>query len=228
MTTLKIFISASLLCFIVSCRNEPKQEAPVLETKMPSPNDTLTGGTHDNVKDYSSFLEARVEELEGYTFRYGYTAYDEEKYSLSNPGYLEVIKDGRVVFKDSFKGNDEPYITSLGYHNLDGNKLIFRLNYGTEACDYVQTSRYYVVNNDSSFRYIKSYSSFTGGDQYASQYFSHFFPEDTLGKPNTLTIVEGIAYHEHDKPDVADTTRIIFKGNTFTIRKLSDNLTKAE
>lgn len=226
MTIHKIFMTALLLSLLVSCRNEPKQETHVSEVQSSVIKDTIADDKDG--KSNTSMLTPREKKLEGFTFRYGYTAYDEEKYSLSNPGYLEVLKGNKVVFKDKFEGNDEPYITSLGYHNLDGNKLVFRLNYGTEACDYVQTSCYYVMNEDGSFRYINNYSSFTGGDHYASQHFSHIFPNDSLGKPNTLTIVEGITYHNHDKPDVADTTHITFKGNSFTIKKLTDNLSKAE
>jgi len=215
-----------ILCLLQSCRKEVRQEvvtAPAKHITQPVSNKESTGTVQD-----SAFLVPHEERLEGYTFKYGYTAYDEEKYGFSNPGYFEVLKGGSVIFKDAFKGEGEPYITSLGRHSLDGDKLVFQLHYGTEACDYTHTARYYVADAVGNFRFIKDYSSFTGGDQYASRYFMHILPKDSLGKPNTLTIVEGITYHEHDQPDRADTTHVVFSGSNFKVIKLSDNLSKAE
>jgi hypothetical protein len=211
------------LYLLQSCGKEPEQQptaAVAKETKAPEKSKDTPN------EAFAEYLIPQQETLEGYTFRYGYTAYTEDE--GSNPGYLEVLKNGKVVFKDTFEGAGEPHITALGHHNLNGDKLVFQLNYGIEACDYNQTAQYYVVDGTGKFHYINSYWSGTGGDLYATRYFTHIFPADSLGKPNTLTIVEGITYHEHDQPDVADTTHIVFAGNSFKLNKLSDNLGKAE
>lgn len=216
----KNILFALPLCLMQSCSKDPQQQpvaTVVKETKQPTKNKETTEA------EDQTMLTAHEETLDGYTFRYGYTAYD-DKYEGSNPGYLEVLKGGKVVFKDIFKGQGEPYLTSLGHHDLDGDKLVFQLHYGIEACDYIQTAQYYLVDGTGKFRYINSYSSASGGDGYASQYFIHIFPTDSLGKPNTLTTVEGIHYHEHDEPDVADTTHIVFAGNSFKLNKLSNDL----
>lgn len=166
--------------------------------------------------------------LEGLTFRYGYTKYDEDKYGFENPGFLEVKKDGKLLFKDAFKGEGEPFVTSAGYHELGGKKLIFKLNYGTPACDYAQISRYYVVNTDGSVSFITESWSANSGDGYSTRSFREILPGDTTGEPNTMVVIESLVFHEGDKPDQADTTRIIFSGNTFRVEKNSDNIAKAE
>jgi hypothetical protein len=216
------------LCLLLSCRNEPVQKDEIITKKaLPVVANTTEEDSLDKEK-YAALLVPHQEDIEGYTFRYGYTAYDEDKYGFDNPGYMEVIKDGVVIFKDAFKGEGEPYITSLGHHSLDGDKLVFQLHDGTEACDYTQTARYYVADATGKFRYIKSYWGGTGGDLYATRYFKHIFPEDSLGKPNTLTIVEGMEFHEHDQPDQADTTHIVFSNGTFKASKLTDNISKVK
>lgn len=225
MTVKKIALLIVPLCLMQSCGKETRQEpsaAVAKETKLPEKRREAPD------EGEAEYLNPHQETLEGYTFRYGYTAYDDDKYEGSNPGYLEVVKGGKVVFKDTFAGQGEPYITLLGHHDLSGDKLVFRLNYGIEACDYSQDARYYVVDGTGKFHYLNTYWSGTGGDHYATRYFTHIFPADSLGKPNTLTIVEGITYHEHDQPDVADTTYILFAGNSFKLNKLSDNLSKEE
>ncbi|MFP9114903.1 hypothetical protein ACLI1A_13285 [Flavobacterium sp. RHBU_3] len=225
--TIRLLIILLLLACI-GCHKEPASDAylhPHPPKDKPKPTKKTAA---DDAADYSSFLIPHEEDLEGYTFRYGYTAYNEDKYGHSNPGYIEVKKDGKVLYKNSFEGYDEPYINIKGVHNLNGNRLVFTLNYGTEACDYTQFSRYYVIHPDNSVSFLKECWGGWGGDFYATRYYKEFFPEDSAGIPNTMGIVEGILYNEHDQPDRVDTTRIIFSGNRFKAEKLTDNLAKAE
>ncbi|KOS06576.1 hypothetical protein AM493_11430 [Flavobacterium akiainvivens] len=220
MNLTKTVLLALPICLLQSCKEtqqEPKA-AVTASTKLPEKK-------NETPEDYRQVMLApQGDTLEGYVFRYGYTAYDEE--DGSNPGYLEVLKGGKVVFKDAFKGEGYINITPLGHHDLDGDKAVFVMQYGIEACDYPSTGRYYVVDGAGKFSFINSYWAATGGDLYASRYYSHIFPTDSLGKPNTLTIVEGMAYHERDQPDVADTTHIVFAGNSFKLDKLSNDLGK--
>lgn len=173
-------------------------------------------------------LEAHIFNEGNYQFETGYVKYDEEKYGFENPGYLNVKRAGKILFTDSFKGEGEVYIKSLGQHNLSGNKLFFTLNYGTEACDYISTSKYYVMIDDKRIKHLGDFISQSGGDGYASRFYDHIFPEDSCGKLNTLLIVEGLMFHEHDQPDLYDTTKITFDNSTFVIRKETNNLEKAK
>lgn len=228
----------ALLLLSVAC-NSPKAEdtaaLPVKKTPVQhahAPAKAKKQADEKPVDEETLKNEARLipheKTLEGLTFRYGYTEYDEDVFGFENPGYLEVKKDGKLLFKDAFKGEGEPFVTSLGYHDLGGDKkLIFKLNYGTEACDYTQTSRYYVLNNDGSISYISEYWSAKSGDGYSNRHFKEIWPGDVAGQSNTLTIVEGIDFNDNSRPNQYDTARILFNGNAFKVQKLSDNLNRA-
>lgn len=158
---------------------------------------------------------------------FGYLKYDEEKYGFSNPGYFKIYKDKKLIYADSFKGEGDVSVESLGYLDLDGKKLLFRLNYGTEACDYAYTSKYYVAD-ENKINFLKECYSITGGDQYSSKFYEHILPTDSSGQSNSLLIVEGQIFHEKDQPNRFDTTYIKFTGKQFTILKLTDNLSKVK
>jgi hypothetical protein len=177
----------------------------------------------------NEFLDYKEDTFEGYNFEFGYEKYDEDKFGFENPGFFQIMKNGKVIFKDSFKGEGEVYVKSLGYHDLFGKKLIFTFNWGTEACDYSQHSRYYVITPDSKVDFLKECWSMSGGDGYASRYYEHIFPEESFGMENSLLIVEGMKYHEHDQPDLYDTTSITFSGDQeFGIIKPTNNLDKSK
>lgn len=213
----------------------------VVACKSPESKSLATNSTIDSLVDKSSsiskdtivkelnneFMEFNEVESDGYKFKFGYIKYDEEKFGFSNPGLLQVRKNGRVVLIDSFKGEGEVYMKSHGYHKLSGNKLVFTLNWGTEACDYWQHSRYYTITPEDKVFYLGEYLSASGGDGYASRYFEHIFPEDTAGRIDSLLIVEGIKFHERDQPDLFDTTHILFDGDKYNINKPTNNLEKA-
>lgn len=173
-------------------------------------------------------LESKEISFDGYIFKYGYEKYDEDKFGFSNPGFIEVWRDGSLIFKDSFKGEGEVYIKSLGHHELSGKKLIFTLNWGTEACDYHQHSRYYAITSENRVQYLNEYWSGSGGDGYASRYYQHIFPQDTLGIANCLLIVEGMIFHEHDQPNLSDTTRIFFDLEKIKIDKPTNNMDRVQ
>ncbi|MNJ88924.1 hypothetical protein D3C87_64830 [compost metagenome] len=156
----------------------------------------------------------------GYDFEFGYTKFDPD--SFENPGYLRVLRNGEIVFSDKFEGEGEVVVKSLGFHSLSGKKLVFTLNYGTAACDYTQSALYYVIDSDHQVKFLKECYASCGGDGYACHIFKHIFPEDPIGKPNTIFFAEGFVYNEHDQEDRIDTTRISFSKNAFKVKKLTD------
>lgn len=156
----------------------------------------------------------------GYDFEFGYTKFDPD--SFENPGYLRVLRNGETLFSDQFEGEGEVFLKSLGFHSLSGKKLVFTLNYGTAACDYTQSTLYYVVDSDHQVKLLKKCYASCGGDGYACHTFKHIFPEDSLGKPNTIFFAEGFVYNEHDQEDQIDTTRISFSKNAFKVKKLTN------
>jgi hypothetical protein len=192
-------------------------------------DNSVVNSTSDtsNADQLSEMTNPHEDNIDGFTFKYGYLKYDEEKYGFSNPGFLKIYKDDKLVFSDSFKGEGSVDIESLGHHDLQGDKLVFRLNYGTEACDYVYTSKYYFIDKDQ-FKFLKECYSITGGDQYSSKFYEHIFPTDSAGRPNSMLIVEGQIFHEKDQPDRFDTTFIKFEDNKFKINKPTDNLSKVK
>lgn len=157
----------------------------------------------------------------GYDFEFGYAKFDPD--SFENPGYLRVLRNGETVFSDKFEGEGEVFLKSLGFHSLAGKKLVFTLNYGTAACDYTQRALYYVIDSDHQVKFLKECYTSCGGDGYACHIFKHIFPEDSLGKPNTIFFAEGFVYNEHDQEDQIDTTRISFSKNAFKLKKLTNN-----
>jgi hypothetical protein len=220
---------------LLSCENESTKNVRTIKksTNSSKSNVEKRGNIKsqeelDLIKYYKSFLNPITDKIEGFEFKFGYNQYDEDKFGFDNPGYLEISKNGKIIFKDKFKGEGPVYIKSLGYHKLSGNKLLFSLNYGTEACDYVSHERYYVINSNDKISYINHYSAQSGGDGYASFFYDHIFPEDSLGEENTLLIIEGLKFHQHDQDDLFDTTRIYFTNNSFTLKKRTNNIGKAK
>lgn len=183
----------------------------------------------DSIDDSNTtVLTEEQTDFEGYKFVYGYREYDEEKYGFSNPAYLKVFKNDKLILSDNYFGEGTIYVKSLGYQNISGKKLFFILNIGTEACDYVQASRYYFISPESDAKFINEYISFNGGDGYSSRFSKHIFPKKSKSNANTLTIVEAIIFNENDQPNLFDSTRITFNGNNFKINKLSNNLEKSQ
>lgn len=204
----------------MACSREekPKPAKATIASKQPA----ITTSEVD-----STLLEPHITTIEGYKIVYGYKAYNEEKYGFQNPGYMRVFKGEALVYEESFKGEGPVIVTSQGYHNLAGQKLVFALNYGTEACDYINTIKYYVVI-DGKVQFLKAFDAITGGDGYSSTSYNTIFPTDSAGKANTILVVEQHFFHEHDQPDLFDTNYITFTGNKFSISKPTNNLAKAK
>lgn len=186
-------------------------EKPIIENKEPADKELA--------KYYRSLLVPKKASFSGYQFEYGYTDYNEEEYGFQNPGYLRVFQKEKLIFSGKFEGEGEVNVKSLGTHNLGGKKLVFTLNYGTPACDYNSVSKYYVFKTNQQVAFLKECYASCGGDGYACHIFNPIFPEDSLGKPNTISFVEGYVYNEKDQPDKIDTTQIIFSNNAFKIKK---------
>jgi hypothetical protein len=229
-------ITQPLICFAIAfllggC-DGPKPERTVFDPVTRINDQTVNAESLEEKVDADQinkkYLEPKEIEFNGFKFRFGYEKYNEEKFGFSNPGFLHVLKNGKVIFKDSFKGEGEIFVESLGYHELSGNKLIFTLNWGTEACDYSQYSRYFYITPENKVHFLNEYWSSTGGDGYASRYYKHILPEDSAGVSNALLIIEGMEFHEHDQPDQSDTTRIAFNGNSYKLIKLTNNLGKVK
>lgn len=168
---------------------------------------------------YQSLLIPGKSTIGNYELKYGYTAYNEEKYGFQNPGYFQVYSKGKLIFKDQFKGEGAIYIKSLGYHQLSGKKLVLVLHYGTEACDYSQVARYYMIDSNQKGRFLRECYSSCGGDGYACHFYDQVFPEDSIGVANTILFIEGFRYLEHDEEDQIDTTKMIFTAGGFSTKK---------
>lgn len=220
-----ILTSLTLALFIISCNNKARQQNDKSTSSdfIKSNNATTDKKETENV----SMTKPNYENVGELKIEYGYLKYDEDKFGFSNPGYIRVFKGDQLVFEDSFKGEGPVDIESLGSQELAGQRLVFKLNHGTEACDYTRHSRYY-VSIDNKIYFLNEYYASTGGDQYASRFYEHILPNDSAGVANSILIVEGLIFHEHDQPDLFDTTYIKFANNKFNISKPTKNLDKAK
>ena len=223
----------SLLLFALFSCSEPASDKKDLslseDTLSTVATDTLQEGRPVDVeelqrkKEYEgNLLKPKSTVIGAYTLVYGYVKYDEDIYGWKNPGILEIYKKDKLIFSDSIKGYDELFAVSMGQHKLSGNKLIFTIDYGTQACDYTNVSRFYYIADNDQVRFIAEYSTASG--DYAAVGFDPVFPEDSNGVNNGLLIVESMYYKEHDQPDKHDTTYIEFDKLNFTIHKLSHHI----
>lgn len=220
-----ILFSLTILVGTISCDDKPRPK-----NERVSFSDTVTQPVFNSEGTYtedSSMTIPQYSQAGEYKVEYGYSKYDEEKFGHSNPGYMRVLKGDSLIFEDSFKGEGTVFFESFGYQELAGKKLVFALTNGTEACDYYSFSRYYVSFGDK-FYFLKTVTSFTGGDQYSSLFYDHIFPQDSAGIQNSILLVEGQVFYEHDQPDRSDTTLIHFTDHDFTMTKLTDNLSKVK
>ena len=76
--------------------------------------------------------------------------------------------------------------------------------------------------------FINEYWSNTGGDGYATRYYSHILPNENEGIPNSIIILEGMIFHEKDQPNQEDTTILYFYNNNFKTQKITNNLSKVK
>ena len=214
-----------VLLFAISCNDNASQQN---ENNSNTPAKKFTN-SRDNIKDADNISMTQAHEMIVGKFKivYGYLKYDENEFGFSNPGYMHIFKGNQLIFEDSFQGEGPVYVESLGYQELAGKKLVFKLNHGTDACDYTSYARYY-VSFDNKIYFLNEYFNSTGGDQYASHFYEHILPKDSAGIANYILIVEGLIFHEHDQPNLFDTTYIKFSDKKFNISKPTNNLDKAK
>jgi len=222
---MKTHILSLAALLILACNSHPKEKVLTAATQTSiKPKDSLASDS-TNQSYIEDLLTSKSLTRDGYTFKCGYLKYSTD--SSNNPGFLQVYKNEKLIFTDSFEGEGEVFVDTLGYHNVSGRKLFFALHYGTEACDIAQYTRFYVISPENKIAYLNYYVTQWGGDGYSGIGFDHYFPEDSSGTANTFKVVESLRYFEHDHPDRFDTTNISFTGNEFTISKLTNNIGKA-
>lgn len=103
----------------------------------------------NNLNEYINQIKLKKSSVIGnFEVKYGYLENDEDKNEWKNLGFLEVYKNLKLIYQEKFKGYDELFIHNLGHHLLYKNKIIFKLDYGTEACDYAHSSRYYYISEN--------------------------------------------------------------------------------
>lgn len=221
------FLTALLL---FSCGNSPEKDknlkeketitASTNQKEAEKPADAQSQPEDNELQEYyQSLLVPGKTTIGNYELKYGYIAYNEEKYGFQNPGYLQVYSKGKLIFKDHFKGEGAIYLKSLGYHQLSGKKLVLVLHYGTEACDYSQVARYYTVDPNQKVSFLRECYSSCGGDGYSCHIYDQIFPEDSLGVTNSILFIEGYTYLEHDEEDQIDTTKMTFTSGGFSTKK---------
>jgi len=223
-----------LSLFLISCKNDGGKEKIVGELSTAptyEPIDSLQAiHTKDALEDEQAYNEQMLVQkqttLGNYTFKYGYTKYNDDKYGWTNPATLEVLNKGRLIFTDtSIKGYEELNIVSSGYHDLNGKSLVFRLDYGLQACDYMTASRYYVIMPDGDLIYFIGEYHSSSGDAAGTSYKT-IFPEEANGQQNSMLIVESLNYKEGNEPDEFDTTDVYFIEGDVGVRKLSNHIHK--
>ena len=173
----------------------------------------------DSIQDVKLLIKQK-QVLGGYRVEFAYSAYNEEKYGFQNPGFLKVYKNNKMIFSDVFYGDNELYILPLENLNTDKDKIFFTLNWGLEACDYVQTSRFYCITADDKVHKLGDHWAMSTGDGYSSRNYDYFFSQDN----HNLMVVESLFFHEHDKKDLSDTIVYTFEEDKFKVRRLSNHL----
>lgn len=193
---LKKFLTIFLLLFFANCSHSTKQD------KIETAEKEVISMINDSSEN--EYLVRKEKEFAGYLFRFGYYLYDEDSFGFQNPGFLEIYKNGKLLYTDSVKGYEEMNLSSLGYHQLVKRMLVFSLDFGLEACDYPQNQKLYGISENDKVYFIDEFRS--QSTDYASAFFQQIFPEETNGIKNHLLLIEGIHYKEGDEKDIADTS----------------------
>ncbi len=224
----KLYFSFTLLILLSCGKSSPK-------TDMKSANQVIN--FKDSIRAIKSLMKPEMKEsseenkgllvkqnvvLGKYKIEFGYTAYNEEKYGFDNPGYLKVFKNNKVIFSDSFLGDHELFVFTLD--NKVDNNLFFTLNWGKEACDYQQTSRFYCITTDDKVHKLGDHWTASSGDGYSSRSFEHFYKQNPQDNSSQLLVIESLFFHEHDKKDLIDTIVYTLKENNFKSTRLSNHL----
>ncbi len=213
---------------LLSCREASTKSEKGIPVKV-SKEDSLRAfqsmmkpSVNEDSIQNAKLLIKQKQVLGGYRVEFAYSAYDEEKYGFKNPGFLKVYKNNKMIFSDVFLGDNELSVLRLKNQN-DKNRIFFTLNWGVEACDYVQTSRFYCITADDKVHKLGDHWAMTTGDGYSSRNYDYFFSQDN----HNLMVVESLFFHEHDQKDLSDTIVYTFEEDKFKGRRLSNHLKSA-
>jgi hypothetical protein len=195
---MKPFTIVLLLLVLISCKSNTK-----IKTKENTYDDSLNKPEEVIQSfDYNGVFSKKDTNLYGYHFVFGYHQYDEEKFGFSNPGYLNIYKNEELIFTDNFEAYEELSIKTYGFHNFEKQILIFSLNWGLEACDYINPSLFYGIGNLKVYKIEEFYRQST---DYASKFYEIIYPEDPNGIKNILTVIDKINYPSGEEPNKRDT-----------------------
>lgn len=213
---------------MTACNNQPA-EKPVLNAAASNIQKDSSTKDSTTVLEEKNYLAFTTVPYQGYAIKYRYLKHEiGEEGSGVNPALLQVYKNEKLIFTDSFKAEGDLYIDTLGYHGVSGQKLFFRLNFGIEACDYTQTGRYYFISPESGIHYLKDFFSGCGGDGYSCKIYKHYFPGDSSGITDGFRVIDALRYNEHNEPDKFDTTDWHFEGDKFNITKQTHHFINKE
>lgn len=217
--------SFTFLIFLSCGKSSPKSEtkssnqANKIEDSIRAINSLMKPEMKESSSDTTGLMVKQKKVLGKYKIEFAYTAYNEEKYGFQNPGYLKVYKNNKMIFSDVFLGDNE--LTVLQLKNQDDkDPIFFTLNWGVEACDYVQTSRFYCITANDKVHKLGDHWASSTGDGYSSRNFDYFISQDN----GNLTVVESLFYHKHDKKDLSDTIIYTFEEDKFKVHRLSNHI----
>jgi hypothetical protein len=195
---MKPYTIVLLLLVLVSCKSNTR-----IKTKENNHSESLNKPEKVLQSfDYNGVFSKNDTNLFGYQFVFGYHQYDEDKYGFSNPGYINIYKNGELIFTDNINAYEELSIKTYGFHNFEKQMLIYSLNWGLEACDYINYSLYYGI---SDLKVYKIEEFYTQSTDYASKYYEIVYPEDINGIKNILTVIDKIDYPSGEEPNIRDT-----------------------
>jgi hypothetical protein len=219
-----IFYPLLAVILITACRNQPAKKT-VLDAAVSAiqkDSSIIDSTSRLNEENYLAF---KTLNYEGYAIKYRYLKHETgEEGSGENPALLQVYKNEKLIFTDSFKAEGDMYIDTLGYHAVSGQKLFFILNYGIEACDYAQTGRYYFISPESGVHYLKDFYAGCGGDGYSCKSYKHYFPGDSSGITDGFRVIDALRYNKHEQPDKFDTIDWQFEKDKCKITKQTHHL----
>jgi hypothetical protein len=148
---------------------------------------------------YQSFIDSKNRSVQIFA---GYIEYDEEKFGFSNPAYIKVLVNNSLIYDSLFKGYENIRLNLLHSENFDGKIDFFTLEYGLEACDYINIEHLYFLN-DYHFSFIGEFTY--QSTDYASRYPEYYFPSDSGGKFNQIIVIDKIDYRTKEEPNIRDT-----------------------
>lgn len=170
-----------------------------------------------SIHDFSfELINSKAEKL--YLFA-GYTEYNEDEDFPNNPAYLRIYKNDSLIFEDTFEGYDDFSLQDFNGYLFNDTIQLFTLDWGRDACDYINPSRLYYVNNDQ-IGFIDEFYSWT--HDYASKYIEYKFPTDSGGIKNHLLVLDNIYFKTGEEPNESDTIYYKFESGRFIKSKAAN------